>query len=126
MSIPFNVLTKNLELTEALEEYIERRFSKIDRLVPDDESDTFAAIEVGKVVGDQRKGQIYRAEMNLEVQGKLYRAASEEENLHTAIDNVREDILRELKRDKGKRTQSLRDGGRAIKNMLHQPRPKQV
>ena len=49
------------------------------------------------------RGDIYRAEINLRVPGKLLRAEEEAESIHTAINIVKEELERQIKKYRGKK-----------------------
>ena len=63
-------------------------------------------------------GASYGAEGNLSLNGRLFRAEAMEETLEGAIDAVRDDLMRELRRTQGRERGLLKRGGAAIKKML--------
>jgi len=67
---------------------------------------------------EHNSGKIYRAEVNFFNNGKLYRAESTREQIEQAIDDVRDELRRELQRVRGKQYSLVQRGRRAIKEML--------
>ena len=59
-------------------------------------------MEIEKAVGNQNKGEIFRAEVNLEVPHKLLRVEKTEADLYKAIDKVKEHLELVIKKYKEK------------------------
>ncbi len=92
----------NLELTPELVEHIQGEIESLKKFI-DQKTWDEAKIEVGLTSRHHRKGEIYRAEINLPLPGKFLRAEEVSENLHTAINIVREEIERQVKKYLGKK-----------------------
>jgi putative sigma-54 modulation protein len=112
-----NIKTTNISLTPAISDYTNKRINKIAQLLDTDPSSQ-CDVELGKTTGHHNKGQIFRAEIHIVGAGKNLYATSEKEDLYAAIDIVRDDILRELKSNKEKRTSFVRRGGARMKAMI--------
>ena len=65
-------------------------------------------------------GKVCTAEVNLEVDGKLFRVSKDEPTFEKAIDKVKDDILHSLREEKEKNKDQMKRGGRTFKNMLHE------
>lgn len=91
----------NLELTEAIKDYVESRLMKLEKFSSGLEPCDCAA-DVGKTTTGQQKGRIFRAEFNLTVPGTLLRAEETEEDLYAAIDRAADRLARQLKEYKEK------------------------
>lgn len=83
-----------------------------------DDSTARLECEIEESVSVERAGAKYRAEGNLTINGKLFRAEAMGSTLEEAVDKVRDELMREVKHSKGKARQLLRRGGAALKNML--------
>jgi len=112
-----NIKAKNLELTSSINDYINKRIKSIEKLVKDDSGALFE-IEVGRTTFHHKKGDIFRAEINLKFKGESLYASSEKEELYTAIDEVRNEVKSKLLTYKKKRETVLKRGGRQIKDLL--------
>ena len=66
----------------------------------------------------QQNGNVFRMEANLEVDGKLYRAEATMDSFEKAIDEVRSELDKELRRANSKKETLFKRGGRKIKEML--------
>ncbi|MDO8655842.1 MAG: ribosome-associated translation inhibitor RaiA [Nanoarchaeota archaeon] len=112
-----NIKTTNLTLTPAITDYTNKRLSKIMKILRNDPS-ARCDVELGKTTDHHQKGDIFRAEMHVVGKNLNAYASSEEKDLYTAIDSVREEILQELRTEKGKKISLIRRSGIRVKDML--------
>lgn len=106
----------NYQLTPQIEEHLESKLELLEKLIPDGAS-VVCDVELEKVAPHQT-GCIYRAEINLHVDGKLYRAEATEEKMEDAIDAAKNEVKEEMARAMDKRQSLLRRGSQRIKEML--------
>lgn len=105
-----------MNMTPQHEALLEQKFESLGRLLPED-TEARCEVELERTA-EHQSGKIYRAEANLTVGGKFYRAEATEEQIEMAIDEVRDELKRELTKDEGKRRSLWKRGSQAIKNML--------
>jgi ribosomal subunit interface protein len=113
-----NIVIKstNLELTPALRDYTEKRLRSIVKYTGGDATIT---VEIGKTTAHHKQGEVFLAEVHvLTPLGKQHHAASEKGDLYEAIDDVRNEIVRELASAKGKRETLFRRGAQKVKWMM--------
>ena len=116
--------TTNFSLTEAIAVTIEQKLALLGkRLLKVEEKSggdsVLARIEVGRTTQHHNKGEIYRAELTLEIPGEPnLRAVATEEDLHRAIDVVKEEVERELRRSHEKQRDQARRGARELKRRI--------
>ncbi len=108
----------NIEITPKIERLIEQKIAPLGRFVSNRETAVTCEVELGKVA-EHQSGKIYRAEVNLTIGGKLYRAEAIEEQIEKAIDEVRDELKVELSKASDKRESLFKRGGRKIKEMMH-------
>ncbi len=114
-----NIKATNTELTPAISTYVEEKVLGLDKfIVADDPESILANIEIGLSTKHHQSGKIYRAEINLHIGGKYIRAVSEQEDLYVAIDDMRDQVLREITSFKNKKRDLFRKGGTAVKDFL--------
>lgn len=113
-----NIKATNIELSESLKDHLESKMEGLDKMVDSETAEATAQVELGRTTNHHRSGDIYRAEINIMTEGKYLRAESEKEDLYGAIDEMRDEIFREVKRYKNKQRSRLRKGGQRIKNMM--------
>lgn len=112
-----NLKTKGFDLTGAIEIYLREKLDSLDKILPEDESIS-ADVELMRTTNHHNKGNIYRAEINLAVPGRLIRAVAEEWDLRVAIDAAKDELQREIA-GKKERSQSLyKKGARLFKKIL--------
>jgi len=81
----------NFELTEAIRNYCQTKMDMLEKYLGDI-AVINCDVEVERVVGGQNKGDIFRAEVNLEVPRELLRVEKTAEDLYKAIDKVKEHL----------------------------------
>ena len=111
-----NIKATNIELTEAIRDYALRRFSKLEKFLGD--KDTVLSIELGKTSDHHKSGDIFRAEVRLSGAGLNHYMARESSDLYASIDEVENEIVQEVTKDKSKKRELVRRGQRAVKNMI--------
>ena len=89
-----------IELTDAIKDAVEAELAMLDPMVERWGDAVSADVEVGKTSNHHQKGEIFRAEVNLQIPGKLLRAEDENEDLYVAIKNVGGTLQRELNKEK--------------------------
>jgi putative sigma-54 modulation protein len=113
------IKTTNLKLTPEIEERIEEKINSVDKLLDDmDRSVVEARVEIGRTTKHHRKGDIFRAEVNLTLPGRLLRSVAEEWDLRTALDQVKNELQQEIKKYRGKKEAQYKRGARKAKRML--------
>jgi len=96
-----------IELTENIKDYVQEKMDMLEKYLGNIQI-LNCDVEVGMSVGGQQKGQIYRAEVNLSVPGKLLRVEKTEKDLFKAIDKVKDHLEIIIKKYKEKKTDRKR------------------
>jgi len=109
----------NLRLTPDIEKYVLDRIGSLTKFLGSaDSEEVEARVEVGLISKHHQTGNIFRAEVNLNLLGQLLRAEAEEGDLKAAIDAVKEELQEEIKKYKGKRFAQYKRGARLAKKLL--------
>ena len=117
MSFPIiNFKNTNTESNIDLQDLVTDKFTSLEKFLGD-ETDVKCDVEFEKVTNSQ-SGDIFRVETNLWLHGKLYRAEASLDSFEKAIDEVRNELDKELRRANDKRDSLIKRGGRAIKDMM--------
>ncbi len=117
MTFPqISIKASNYTVTPEMEALLDQKFGPLGKFL-EGKSDVHCQVELEKI-GSHHSGKIFRAEINLYVEGKMFRADSTQEQMEFAIDVIRDDVKRELQRAQGKKLSLLKRGRQAIKNML--------
>ncbi|MBI5078137.1 MAG: ribosome-associated translation inhibitor RaiA [Candidatus Yonathbacteria bacterium] len=113
------ITTTNIDLTSAIESYVDEKMKSVEKFaIPHQSENPIMEVEIGKTTNHHQSGDVFRAEVNMRVRGKHFRATSEESDLYAAIDDVRNELVRELSSHKDKARTLVRRGAGMIKNML--------
>lgn len=104
-------------VTPDIEARVEEKLRHAEKLLGHDADTALLAVELGRVE-HHRTGEIYRAEVNADAGGKLYRATAEAETMEAAIDRVEDELMRELRRAKRKSRGVMRRTGAAMKDWV--------
>ncbi|MEI6494643.1 MAG: ribosome-associated translation inhibitor RaiA, partial [bacterium] len=112
-----NIKATNMELTPAISAYVEDKLTYLIKYLNSHESSAVANVEVGKTTDHHKHGEVYLAEINLEVTGENYYVRVEKDDLYAAIDVAKDKLVEELRRAHARKNSLVRRGGRAIKGM---------
>ncbi|MEK7569384.1 MAG: ribosome-associated translation inhibitor RaiA [Patescibacteria group bacterium] len=116
-----NLFGKNIELTAAIGDYVSKKVTDLSRLLLKMEekgADVKVKFEVSKATRHHNKGEVFHADCLIELEGKEYYGEADEEDLYAAIDAVKENLFREISKDKDRRQTLIVRGARSIKKML--------
>ena len=117
MSFPIiNYKYNGLEEAKSLTALVDQKFAPFERYLSDGGQAT-CDVEFEKVA-TQQTGKIYRVEANLLIDGTLSRAESTEENFEKAVDEVRRELDKTLRRSHKKQLSLLKRAGRGLKRRL--------
>jgi len=97
------VKAANLDLTPALNRYLEEKIGSLSKFLKnyEIEGEIQVRVEVGRTTRHHHQGNVFRAEANLILPKKVLRGAAEKEDIRTAIDEVKSELQREIKKYKG-------------------------
>lgn len=107
----------NYAHTPEIVHVLEKRLSKLEKFLPRDETALSCDVELERLT-EHHSGRVFRAEVNFKVGGDLLRAEATEERMEDAIDRVRSELKRELRRLSSKRQSIFRRGATRLKEMM--------
>ncbi len=106
----------NTDLEERVKDLLEGKFQSLEKYLGD-ETDLKCEVEFEKVTA-QQNGNIHRVEANLYKGGKLYRAEATEDSFEKAIDEVRNELDKKMRRDNKRHNTLIKRGGQMLKGMM--------
>jgi ribosomal subunit interface protein len=123
------VKTTNLTLTPSLATFLDERMHAIAKLVARMEARSrdaafgdrgvVARVELARTTRHHRKGDVFRAEITLDLPSKkILRTEAEGDDLYRAIVEARDELRREIRSFKEKRSTLVRVGGRELKRRI--------
>jgi ribosomal subunit interface protein len=110
--LDYNVRGENITITDALKEYVEKRLSKLNRYIDEDET---ANVNLRTYPHDKTG----KAEVTIVLPHVVLRAESSHEDLYEAIDRVSDKIERQIRKHKTKINRKARETG--FKGIVDQP-----
>lgn len=106
-----------MELTPSISEYLDKKLKSLEKFVSRG-SEAIARVEVGRSTKHHNKGDVHFAEINLDIDGKKFRAVVEGNDLYRAIDEVKDEIVGEVTRASKKAKHLAKRGSQKIKRIL--------
>ena len=114
MNINFNF--NNYPEAQALTKVAEQKLHTLQKFISQQQS-VICDAEFDKVSANN-KGAIFNFAVNLEIDGVLHRAEATEESFEAAVEEVRAELDKKLRRSKSKSDTLFKKGGRAIKRLI--------
>ena len=103
MKIEINPI--NIKLDDALIVWIEKKIVGLEKFLKRINPATVEArVEIGKPSRHHQKGMVWYAEVNLKLPGRLLRATDTNKDLRTAINQVKDELQRQIKKYLGKKS----------------------
>lgn len=102
--------------TDALSKLTDQKLATLSKFIKEGAA-THCEVEF-EVVGSKQHGRIHRVEANLTVEGTLHRAEATEETFDAAIEEVRAELDKKLRREKDKQTSFVRRAGSRLKEQF--------
>lgn len=112
-----NIKATGFPITSAISDYVGKKVSSLEKFLGG-ASEILVNVEVGKTTKHHKSGDFFRAEIQIEANGNNYYASAEKDDLYAAIDEVRDEITRELTSRRKKATDLFRRGGAKIKSLI--------
>ena len=97
-----NIKATNLELTPSIIQYVNDKINSVDKFLKKFEERTEIEIfvEIARTTRHHHKGDVFRAEANMQLPGKILRADHEDWDIRVAIDKVKDKLQQEVKKYK--------------------------
>ncbi|HBB49641.1 TPA: ribosome-associated translation inhibitor RaiA [Candidatus Nomurabacteria bacterium] len=113
-----NFQGKNMELTEAITEYISKRISGLEKLLSGREGEVKANFEVVKTTNHHKAGEIFHASCMIFSGREEFYGETDHEDLYSAIDEIKEILSNEIRKNKDRRQTLFKRGAASVKKML--------
>jgi len=114
------IKTTDYEMTPEVSTYLDEKIASIEKMLGSDASVARCEVEIGRAAGNQRHGaHMWKAEVNVSYPGAAsIHATNHAENVNNAIDDVKEEIVRQLRSGRQVHRRVLRKGGAALKRLM--------
>jgi len=116
-----NLQGKNIELTEAIKDYVQKKVTNLEKLLTNIEEkggEVQVNMEVSLTTNHHKTGEIFKADCSIVLKGGNFFASAEHSDLYGAIDAVKDKLFSEINKKKD-RTQTLyKRGAASVKKMM--------
>jgi ribosome-associated translation inhibitor RaiA len=106
------------ELADSERHLVSEKLGAVAKLLGGSADAATMNVEVAITSDGEKHGEGCRAEVNLSVDGKFYRAEASAPTMISAIEKVRRELEREVRSDRGRARKLWKRGRAAIKSML--------
>ena len=116
-----NILSKNIELTEAIKDHVMEKVFTLEKVLysfEGEKGEAIAHFEVGKNTNHHKAGFVFHADCRGAVNGEEFYASADQNDLYQAIDEVRENLFREIGKHKDRKLTLFKRGAMSVKKML--------
>ncbi|MFT5179852.1 MAG: putative sigma-54 modulation protein [Candidatus Paceibacteria bacterium] len=119
MAINIIIKTKNFDLTPSLRDHVNNKVGSLERFINLNKSqEAIAEVDIGIRSKRHRKGNKYRAELNLTCDGNTLRSVKKCEDIFQAIDECCSDMGRNVTKNKSKKISRIMRGAQRAKELF--------
>jgi ribosomal subunit interface protein len=114
------IKSTDYQMTPEVSDYLHTRLLTFEKLLGNDAELARCDVEIGRDAGNQRHGDhVWFAEVTIKAPGGMRaRASNRSSSINGAIDDVKEEIERQLRREKQTHIRILRKTGSAVKSWM--------
>ena len=116
-----NFQAKNIEITPAIHDYVEKRVTNLGKLLTEIEAsgkDVQVLFSISKTTQHHKGGEVFHADCSVHTKGKKFYSGVVKEDLYEAIDAVKDNLFNEISRDKDKKQTLFKRGALSVKKMM--------
>ena len=116
-----NLQGKNMELTEAIKDYLLKRVTNLEKLLSGIEAKqgkVMVNFEVSKSTNHHRSGRFFHADCLIKIDGREFYSGVDADDLYVAIDEVKETLFNDIRKNKDLRQTLFKRGAASIKKMM--------
>ncbi len=113
-----NIKTTNISTHGDVEAYLIKKLDSLNRLVDFNADNVVAQAEVAKTTNHHKSGDIFRAEINVRIGKDTFRVVSEKDDIYAAIDDMKDELSREITKEKDRYVSDVRRDGAEFKNAI--------
>lgn len=116
------IKSKDIEVTPAISQYGEKRFANMDHFFKAGE-DKEITLELSKTSEHHKQGNFFKVAVHGRVRNKSLHATSVKNDLYAAIDDARDEFVREIESGQGRYRALMLRGARKIKELMQKASP---
>ncbi len=104
----------NFTLTPSIDSHVRNSFGSLKKIVQSFGDEIETRVEVGRSSFHHKKGDVFFAEVNLRLGKNQLRSRSENIDVYSAVDMVKDELRNEILRFKEKKETMFRRGARSV------------
>ena len=116
-----NLQAKNMELTPAIQDYVNKRVTNLEKLLRNIEEqggEVKVRFDVEKTTNHHKAGEVFHADCSINTKNGEFYSGADREDLYAAIDEVKENLFNEIQKNKDRKQTLFRRGALSVKKML--------
>ena len=116
-----NLLGKNMELSAEIKDYALKKITNLEKILSGIEEkggEVNVNFEISKSTNHHKAGDVFHADCLVKISGKKFYGSADMEDMHQAIDAVKEVLFKEISKDKNRRQTLFKRGAASIKRMM--------
>lgn len=116
-----NLQAKNMELTDAIHDYVEKRVTNLGKLLSEIEKESgeiLVRFNVAKNTNHHKGGDVFEADCTIVIKGEDFHFKATTEDLYQSIDEVKESLYELIRREKDRKQTMFKRGAASVKKML--------
>ncbi len=116
-----NLQAKNMELTEAIKDYVSKKITNLEKLlskIEEEGGEVHVNFEVSKSTNHHKAGEIYHADCSVVTKVGNFYASADTEDLYASIDEVKDTLFHEIGRSKDRARTLFKRGALSVKKMM--------
>ena len=113
-----NFQSKNIEITEAIHDYVEKRVTNLGKLlteIEEKDGEVIVLFSISKTTHHHKGGEVFHADCSINIKGKKFYASVNRQDMYEAIDAVKEDLFTEITKNKDKKMTLFKRGASSVK-----------
>ena len=112
------IYTKNIDLSRKEVRYIEKKINSLSKYLRGCEGQKKIELRVGKDTRHHKKGKIFFAEGRITTAKKNFGARAEGETFMEAMDQLKDEISKKIRRYTDKKQNLIKKSGKILKKLL--------
>jgi putative sigma-54 modulation protein len=116
-----NLQGKNIDLTDAIRDYVLKRATNLEKLLSAMEKsggEAMVNFEVGKSTKHHKSGVVFHSDCLININGREFYSSSDKEDLYQAIDEIKENLFNDIKKNKDRKQTLYKRGASSVKKMM--------
>lgn len=116
-----NLQGKNMELTPAIHDYVIKRVTNLEKLLSGIEKrggEVIVNFELGKSTNHHKAGLVFHSDCLVNINGKEFYSSADSDDLYASVDEVKETLFNEIRKNKDRKQTLFKRGAASIKKML--------